>query len=158
MRKRLLSAIVCFTTIALLVGCGNSAKEEQKKKADTFFKIADEINNGEYEKAFKDLESTYENVDYASEPDGDNKMLQYRFYYDKQQMYDEEMDVLIEYLQANDFENILRSKEVSVDKENVEMAIGCVSDILDKVSGDRKEKAIDIIGKENLEASKEKKN
>ena len=158
MRKRLLSAIVCFTTIALLVGCGNSAKEEQKKKADTFFKIADEINSGEYEKAFKDLESTYGNVDYSSEPDGDNKMIQYRLYYDKQQMYDKEMDVLLDYLQANDFKKILESKEDSVKKVDVNTAIHCADDILEKVSKAKKEKAIDIIGKENLDTSKEEKN
>ena len=52
----------------------------------------------------------------------------------------------------------MKSKETSIDNEDVEVAIRCASDILDKASDNKKEEAIGIIGQDNLNTFKEKNN
>lgn len=117
MKKKIYMLIMCMLTVSVLFGCGNDETQEQQADQGTYFKIVDEINNGNYETAFSDIEKNYGNVDYKDPSDGMNKMLLYRLYYDTQEMFDDEMGVLLDYLKAVDFKAILAEDGIS--QENI---------------------------------------
>lgn len=75
MKKKIYMLIMCMLTVSVLFGCGNDETQEQQADQGTYFKIVDEINNGNYETAFSDIEKNYGNVDYKDPSDGMNKML-----------------------------------------------------------------------------------
>ena len=81
MKKKIYMLIMCMLTVSVLFGCGNDETQEQQADQGTYFKIVDEINNGNYETAFSDIEKNYGNVDYKDPSDGMNKMLLLFFYY-----------------------------------------------------------------------------
>ena len=116
-----------------------------------YFKIVDEINNGNYETAFSDIEKNYGNVDYKDPSDGMNKMLLYRLYYDTQEMFDDEMGVLLDYLKAVDFKAILAEDGISQEKENIKTVIKSANKIIDKVNAENRTNAVDVIGQDNLD-------
>ena len=131
MKKKIYMLIMCMLTVSVLFGCGNDETQEQQADQGTYFKIVDEINNGNYETAFSDIEKNYGNVDYKDPSDGMNKMLLYRLYYDTQEMFDDEMGVLLDYLKAVDFKAILAEDGISQEKENIKTVIKSANKIID---------------------------
>lgn len=103
MRKRILSLLLvgCMSG-AILTGCGgsDSANQDAQGNKDVYFEIVEEINNGDYDAAEADIKEQYGSVEYSLSSDGVNKMNINRLLYDKQEKYEEEMNVLLEYLQA----------------------------------------------------------
>jgi hypothetical protein len=160
MKKRLFTivAIGCVG-LSVLFGCGNSdnSGDSQEEENQVYFQIAEDINNADYDTAWNELQDAYGSVDYSDTYDGFNKMNLYRLYYIKLEKYDDAMDVMLEYLGSYDFKTILESEDEddAFDKENVKYVIGQVYDILDSVSEDKKQAAIDLIGQETLEQYKE---
>ena len=145
MKKILFTSIICVMIIVLTVGCGKSEKEKQKEqlaKNDIYFNIVEEIKNGDYKKALSDIKSNYGDFDYSDGADGFNKMNLYRAYYDKQNMYDDEMNILLDFLKANNFKDILdkNTKKVTEENENIISAIHMAADIMNKVSNGKKMK------------------
>lgn len=157
MRKRILALLLvgCMSG-AILTGCGGSESEEQKaqEKREAYFEITEEINNGDYEAAEASIKELYGNVEYSLSSDGVNKMNSYRYFYDKQERYEEEMNVLLEYLQAFDFKSVLETEEVSEDKETVKFAIKQINEISEKVSDETRNKAVEIVGQDILDSYK----
>ena len=156
MKKMLTITTICFMLVVLFVGCGKAEKEQQEEqlaKNDTYFNIANEIKSGDCEKALSDLVSAYGSVAYSDKPEGFNKMNLYRSYYDKMEMYDKEMDVLLEFLKANDFEYVLisYSEKISDENSDIAFAIYMVEDIMNKVSADKKEEALKTIGQDKFD-------
>lgn len=151
MKKKIYMLIMCMLTVSVLFGCGNDETQEQQADQGTYFKIVDEINNGNYETAFSDIEKNYGNVDYKDPSDGMNKMLLYRLYYDTQEMFDDEMGVLLDYLKAVDFKAILAEDGISQEKENIKTVIKSDNKIIDKVNAENRTNAVDVIGQDNLD-------
>lgn len=159
MKKRFftLVAISCVG-LSVLFGCGSSGSgKTQEEKDSEFFQISEYINNADYDAAWNALQDAYGSVEYADSNDGFNKMNQYRLYYIKQEKYDDAMDVLLAYLGSYDFKALLESEDEddASTKENVKYVIGQVYDIIDLVSEDNKQEAIDLIGQDTLEQYKE---
>jgi hypothetical protein len=144
--------------VTFLFGCGSSGSDEAQEEMDQVYsQIVEYINNEDYDSAWNELQDAYSSVDYADWPNGDSKMNLYRLYYKKQEKYDDEMEVLLAYLESFDFKAILESEDEddAFDKENVKYVIGQVYDIIDLVSEDNKQAAIDLIGQDTLEQYKE---
>lgn len=154
MKKKKYILILGMLCVLMLFGCGNAEKEEQQAQRDIYFQIVDEINNGDYSTAFSDMEKTYGNIEYTDSENGTNKMLIYRLYYDKQEKYEDEMHVLLEYLQIYDFREVLATEEASEDKENVKFVIKDINKISEKVSDDTRNKVIEIVGQDILDSYK----
>ena len=69
-------------------------------------------------------------------------------------MYEEEMNVLLEFIQSCDFKNILATEEVSTEKEDVKYVIKCINETSEKVSDETRNKAIEIVGQDILDSYK----
>lgn len=152
MRKAIVSVMVCLIITLFVGGCGDSSEKQQQEENQKYFETVDLIKNGDYETALNNIENLYGNADYADHLDGANKMILYHLYYHYQQRYEEEMDVLLEYLQANNFEKIMESTDENADKVSIRAAIHSVSEILDKVSADKRDEVIQIVGKTYLDS------
>ena len=100
------------------------------------------------------MEKTYGNIEYTDSENGTNKMLIYRLYYDKQEKYEDEMNVLLEYLQIYDFREVLATEKASENKENVKFVIKRINEISEKVSDDTRNKVIKIVGQDILDSYK----
>lgn len=157
MRKRILALFLagCMSG-ALLTGCGgsDSANQDAQGNKDVYFEIVEEINNGDYDAAEADIKEQYGSVEYSLSSEGVNKMNINRLFYDKQEKYEEEMNVLLEYLQAFDFKSVLETEEVSEDKENVKFAVKQINEISEKVSDETRNKAVEIVGQDILDSYK----
>ena len=157
MRKRILALFLASCMgCAILTGCGGSESAEQiaQEKREAYFEITEEINNGDYEAAEASIKEQYGNVEYSLSSDGVNKMNIYRYFYDKQEMYEEEMNVLLEFIQSCDFKNILSTEEESTEKEDVKYVIKCINETSEKVSDETRNKAIEIVGQDILDSYK----
>lgn len=154
MKKKKYILILGMLCVLMLFGCANTEKEEQQAQQDIYFQIVDEINNGDYSTAFSDMEKTYGNIEYTDSENGTNKMLIYRLYYDKQEKYEDEMNVLLEYLQIYDFREVLATEKASENKENVKFVIKRINEISEKVSDDTRNKVIKIVGQDILDSYK----
>ena len=116
MKRFLFFSICAALMIVCFCACGNESANGPTN--EEFFAITELIQNGEYEQAKSALDEAYAQTDYASVPSGYNKMNQYRLYYVSQGLYDDAMAVLLDFLEANDFENHL--KEVPADTDPME--------------------------------------
>lgn len=154
MKRKIVIIAAVGMSVVMLGACG-SEKESQTNKNDTYFEIVEEINNKNYDSALSEMEDAYGTNDYTG-VDGFNKMNLYRLYYEKQGMYDEEITVLLDYLQANDFKAKLALEEISEEKNDIQYAIDRVKDILDKISPSKKENAANLIGEDLLQEHENK--
>ena len=154
MKRKMVIMAAVGMSVAMLEACG-SEKESQTNKNDTYFEIVEEINNENYDSALLEMEDAYGTNDYTG-VDGFNKMNLYRLYCEKQEMYEEEITVLLDYLQANDFETKLALEEISEEKNDIQYAVDRVKDILDKVSPSKKENAVNLIGENLLQKNEDK--
>lgn len=154
MKKKKYILILGILCVLMLFGCGNAENEEQQAQQDIYFQIVDEINNGDYSTAFSEMEKTYGDIEYTDSENGTNKMNIYRLYYDKQEKYEDEMNVLLEYLQIYDFREVLATEEASEDKENVRRVIKCINKIIEKVSDDTRNTVIEKVGQDILDSYK----
>ncbi|MGN1317681.1 MAG: hypothetical protein ACI4VF_01600 [Lachnospirales bacterium] len=164
--KKVIVTVVCIIAVAiagfLLIGAladdsetDSASKEELMEDLKEAKEITDLINNGNYPEAFVKLEERFKDVDYSDWNKSTEKCHSYRLYYDKQGMYDEEMTVLLDYIAAygvpeepseDDTEN--EKNEKNMKKYEYDYDIKCVKEILDKVSEENKNKAINLLGSE----------
>ena len=128
--------------------------EEQEEKRQRFFDIVQMINDGKYDEAATNIQTYYGDYDYKS-AEGINKVSLQRFLYHEQEKWDDEMQGLLDYLEANkDFKDKLQKGEVNDDVQNLKFVISCASDIIDLVSPQKKQEAIELIGQELLDEYK----
>jgi hypothetical protein len=159
MKKRFytLVAIGCIG-LSVLCGCGGSdSNDNLQEEMAAQSEVVEEINNADYEAAWEGMQDMYADVEYANTTEGFNKMNMYRLYYVKQEKYDEAMDEMLAYLESFDFMKILESEDEddASDQQNVKYVIGQVYDILESVSADKKQEAVELIGQDTLEKYKE---
>lgn len=117
------------------------------KKNKAFFQITNAIYSGDFATAEKELEERYHDVEYSDDPDGFNKMNQYHLYYEKQGLYDKEMDTVLEYLKAMDYPN---TPDTDLTQST---AVKIASEIIDKVSPSKKAEAINLIGQDAIDSA-----
>lgn len=68
-----------------------------------YFDVIDMINAGNYEGAWERIEEVYISVTYDDSPAAFNKMNLLKMYYEHQELYDDAIDVVIEYGTANHY-------------------------------------------------------
>lgn len=150
-KKKIAFLIVSIAVI--LSGCGSDSPKYSKEEMNKAYKgIFDKMDAEEYDAALADIEKYYGEYDYTS-GEGPNKIMLYEVYYDRQGMYDEEMTVMLDYLKANDFKKNIDDGG-SYQGGSLGMTIYDVNKILDKVSPEKKEEAVTLIGEELLEEYK----
>lgn len=106
-RKRNCSILlICTLAISIFLTACSGDKIEVPSNEE-YFAIVDQINNGQYDEAKAQIEELYGKFEYDGSAAGTNKLNLYRLLYDKQEMYDEEMDVLLEFLSASKYKDFL---------------------------------------------------
>ena len=153
--KKSISILFCAITLSLcLASCGG--KEAEVPSNEEYFAIVDQINNGQYEEAKAQIEELYGKFEYDGSAAGVNKMNLYRLLYDKQEMYDEEMDVLLEFLSASKYKDFLPdSKKVPEDDRapfmDLVFVVHQINRIIDKASEEKAQNAVSIVGQDILD-------
>lgn len=123
--------------------------EEQQVSNDDFFEIVQLINDGKFDEAEVSLQKCYGRYGYSG-ADGFNKANLQRLLCDKQGKWDDEMQVILDFLEVNyDFKEKLQSGDV-----DIKLMISCAGRIIDKVSQERKQAAIDLIGQNLLDENR----
>ncbi len=122
-----------------------NVSEEQIKKNEEYFNIVDMIYSGKYVEAENKMEDIYGNISYQ-ETDGTNKMLLYKLLYDKQELYDEEFLILIEYLQVNDISKYTNMKKDDIENLSIRAAIDSIREIKYLISEENRQLATDVLG------------
>lgn len=152
MKRFLIISIFVALMMVCLCSCSNESESENRLTNEEYFAITELIQNGEFEQAKTTMDEAYAQIDYA-DAGGSQKMIHYRLYYISQNLYDDAMTVLLDYLKANDFANHL--KEVPADtsplEDNCVHAISLVKDILESVSEEKRAEAMEVIGQELLD-------
>ena len=129
-------------------------KQVISEENQRFFDIVQMINDGKYDEAATNIQTYYGNCDYKS-AEGINKVNLQRLLYQNQEKWDDEMQVLLDYLEANkDFKDKLQKGEVNDEVQNLKFVVSCASDIIDLVSPQKKQEAIELIGQELLDENK----
>lgn len=153
--KKSISILFCAITLSLcLASCGG--KEAEVPSNEEYFAIVDQINNGQYDEAKAQIEELYGKFEYDGSAAGTNKLNLYRLLYDKQEMYDEEMDVLIEFFSASKYKDFLENPE-KVPEDDRSRFIDLVSvvkqinKIITKTSDDKAQNAVSIVAQDILD-------
>ncbi len=157
MRKiSMLLICVCAVTLCL-VGCGAKVPSNEE-----YFAIVGLIDDGKYAEAEAQIDTRYGQFDYGEETVGTNKMNLYRLLYDKQGLYDQEMEVLLEYLAAYDFKDELENPpqppfdtdEALSASNRILMWVSAahsINEIMELVSPEKAQEAVDLVGEDILE-------
>lgn len=87
----------------MMVSCGSEEKIDDSIAARNYnyFDIVDMIENEKYKEALTRINEVYFDVDYATEMDGFNKMNLLRLYYEKQELYDDAAEIVMQYIVDN---------------------------------------------------------
>ncbi len=153
--KKSISILFCAITLSLcLASCGG--KEAEVPSNEEYFAIVDQINNGQYDEAKAQIEELYGKFEYDGSAAGTNKLNLYRLLYDKQEMYDEEMDVLLEFFSSSKYKDFLPDPE-KVPEDDRSRFIDLVSvveqinKIISKTSDEKAQNAVSIVGQDVLD-------
>ncbi len=153
------STMVIFALTLYLAGC--DGKQAKVLLNEEYFDLVGLIDDGKYAEAEAKIDTKYGQFDYGEETAGTNKMNLYRLLYDKQGLYDQEMDVLLEYLAAYDFKNELEdppqplfdTDETQSASNRILMwvsAVHSINKIMDLVSPEKTQEAVNLVGEEIL--------
>lgn len=140
--------------IAMPSGSSNGAglSKEQQEENQRYFDIVQMINDGKYDEAETNIQIDYGENSYKG-VDGWNKANLQRLLYDKQEKWDDEMQIILNYLKENgDFKDAIARGDGETTEYS--LMISCASKILDQVSPQNKQKAIDLIGEDLLNGDK----
>ncbi len=153
--KESISILFCVITLSLcLASCGG--KEAEVPSNEEYFAIVEQINNGQYDEAKAQIEELYGKFEYDGSAAGVNKMNLYRLLYDKQEMYDEEMDVLLEFLSASKYKDFLPDSEKVPEDDrapfmDLVFVVQQINRIIDKASEEKAQNAVSIVGQDILD-------
>ena len=155
-RKRNCSILlICTLAISIFLTACSGDKIEVPSNEE-YFAIVDQINNGQYDEAKAQIEELYGKFEYDGSAAGTNKLNLYRLLYDKQEMYDEEMDVLLEFFSASKYKDSLANPE-KVPEDDRSRFIDLVSvvkqinKIITKISDNKAQNAVSIVGQDILD-------
>ncbi len=145
--KHMISLGLIF--IMVLAGCSSKEEDIQasKEEVEKFGEITNLINDGNFEETETKLKALYEDCSYSDE-EGINKMIQYKLFYEKQNMQDEALAVVVDYIRAN--KNKIGNFENSNHEEHFRYAVRTLNNMLENVAEDKKEEIINDIGKDTL--------
>ena len=155
-RKRNCSILlICTLAISIFLTACSGDKIEVPSNEE-YFAIVDQINNGQYDEAKAQIEELYGKFEYDGSAAGVNKMNLYRLLYDKQEMYDEEMDVLLEFLSASKYKDFLPDSEKVPEDDrapfmDLVFVVYQINRIIDKASEEKAQNAVSIVGQDILD-------
>lgn len=146
MKKNRMILLTAAISISLFcfAGCSSSDVDSSDNSAvlteseEKYFEITNLINDGDFDRAWTEMEELYGDTDYTG-IEGFNKMNQYRLYYDTLGEYDEEIEVLFDYINENGYTE-------NSDDGNYDYVVDCIGDIIDYVSDENKAIAADLTG------------
>ena len=115
-----------------------------------YFDVVDMINAGNYDGARERIEEVYASVTYDNSPAAYNKMNLLRMYYEHQGLYDDAIDVVVEYGQANHYLDSRPENSTQVEHSTV---ISYVNSLFARTS-EEKQKEIYPIVKNILKTAK----
>lgn len=123
--------------------------EEQQVSEDDFYEIVQLINDGKFDEAEASLQKCYGKYGYSG-VEGFNKANLQRLSYDRQEKWDDEMQVILDFLEVNsDFKEKLQDGDAGI-----RVMISCASRIIDEVSQEHKQAAINLIGQNLLDENR----
>lgn len=116
---------------------------------DDFLEIVQLINDEKFDEAEASLQNCYGRYGYSG-AEGFNKANLQRLSYDGQEKWDDEMQVILDFLEVNyDFKEKLQDGDVGI-----KVMISCAGRIIDEVSQEHKQAAIDLIGQDLLDENR----
>ena len=127
-------------------------KQVISEENQRYFDIVQMINDGKYDEAATNIQTYYGDYDYKG-IDGFSKALLQSSLYHEQEKWDDEMQVILDFLETNeDFKEELQKRNEEVTDSRV--MVSYASDIIDLVSPQKKQEAIELIGQELLDKYK----
>lgn len=141
-----------FLIMAIAMPDDSSNGSGLSKEDQRYFEIVQMINDGKYTEAETNIQMDYGKKSYKG-VDGWNKANLQRLLYHKQEKWDDEMQIILNYLTENsDFKDEIARGDGGISGYSV--MVSCASKILDQVSPQNKQKAIDLIGEDLLNGDK----
>lgn len=129
-----------------------AVSQEQQEKNQKYFEIVHIIDDGKYDEAATSIQTYYGQSDYKG-TEGWNRANLQRLMYHKQEKWDDEMGIILDYFAENsDFKDVIAGG--GSDAINYSAMISCANDILDLVLPKNKQAAIDLIGEDLLRGEK----
>lgn len=128
----------------MMVSCGSEEKIDDNVAARNYnyFDVVDMIENEKYEEALTRINEVYFDVDYTTEIDGFNKMNLLRLYYEKQKLYDDAAEIVMQYI----VDNKLDRSSIDNTALNHISAIESMETLLDKVNDEKYNELINQLG------------
>jgi hypothetical protein len=135
--------IVCiFLGITETTSPSPSPDEIVSQNNYQYFDVIDMINAGNYEDARERIEEVYVSVNYDDSPAAFNKMNLLKMYYEHQELYDDAIDVVIEYGTANHY---LDSQPENSTYHEHTIVISYINSLYTKASDDKQAEIYPIV-------------
>ena len=144
-------AVVFMVIVAFIVIVAINVKSQSTKvDNETNREIMVMINEGNFEEAAVRLKEVYGNIDY-SDPDGYGKMALYWDYYEGQGMYDDAMEVCLEYLEKSGYLGRIGNFNDMNDELGFRDCVRRLNTYWEEFGDENKEQAINLLGVDVLE-------